>query len=80
MTEWNEKASAIIYAWYGGQIGNLALAEIIAGKINPSGKLPISIEKKFEDSPGYGYLPKGEELYTGWNKEEPLNCQVIYFI
>lgn len=67
MTDWNSKAKAIIYAWYGGQIGNLALAEIIAGKTNPSGKLPITIEKEFKDSPGYGYIPDGEKLYTGWN-------------
>ena len=67
MTDWNDKAKAIIYAWYGGQMGNVALAEIIAGKTNPSGKLPITIEKEFKDSPGYGYLPDGEELYKGWN-------------
>jgi len=42
------------------------LAEILSGKTNPSGKLPITIEKKFEDSPGYGYIPSGMDLYTGW--------------
>ncbi len=67
MTDWNIKAKAIIYAWYGGQMGNVALAEIIAGKTNPSGKLPITIEREFKDSPGYGYIPEGEKLYTGWN-------------
>ncbi len=76
MTDWNAKAKAIIYAWYGGQTGNHALAEIIAGKINPSGKLPITIEKDFKDSPGYGYIPEGESLYTGWGdgkeKEHPV--------
>ncbi|MBN1398291.1 MAG: glycoside hydrolase family 3 C-terminal domain-containing protein [Bacteroidetes bacterium] len=70
MTDWHKKAGAIIYAWYGGQTGNKAVAEIIAGKINPSGKLPISIEKEFKDSPGCGYLPKGAELYTGWHEEQ----------
>jgi len=69
MTAWNEQAKAIIYAWYGGQIGNQALVEILAGKTNPSGKLPITIEKEFKDSPGYGYLPEGETLYTDWNGE-----------
>ena len=66
MTDWNDKAKAIIYAWYVGQVGNTALAEIISGKTNPSGKLPISIEKDFKNSPGYGYIPEGEKLYTGW--------------
>jgi len=62
MTNWYDKVKAIIYAWYPGQAGNTALAEILSGKTNPSGKLPITIEKKFEDSPGYGYIPIGEDL------------------
>jgi beta-glucosidase len=69
MTGWNERAKAVLYAWYGGQNGSRAVAEIIAGKINPSGKLPITLEKEFRDSPGYGYLPAGETLYSGWNDE-----------
>jgi beta-glucosidase len=76
MTDWNAKARAILYAWYGGQIGNQALAEIIVGKTNPSGKLPITIEKEFSDSPGYGYLPEGESLYLNWadrkEKDHPV--------
>jgi beta-glucosidase len=70
MTDWNDKAKAIIYAWYVGQNGNTALAEIISGKTNPSGKLPITIEKEFKDSPGYGYIPAGESLYKKWKEEE----------
>jgi beta-glucosidase len=70
MTAWYEKAKAIIYAWYGGQTGNQALAEIISGRTNPSGKLPITIEREFKDSPGYGYLPENEQLYSGWHGEE----------
>ncbi|MGD8778758.1 MAG: glycoside hydrolase family 3 C-terminal domain-containing protein [Ignavibacteria bacterium] len=69
MTDWNNKAKAIIYAWYVGQNGNQALAEIISGKTNPSGKLPITIEKEFKDSPGYDYLPEGEKLYSNWPGE-----------
>ncbi len=67
MSRWNTKAAAIIYAWYGGQTGAKAVAEIISGKTNPSGKLPITIEKDFKDSPGYGYIPEGEQLYNNWN-------------
>jgi beta-glucosidase len=76
MADWNDKAKAIIYAWYVGQNGNTALAEIISGKTNPSGKLPITIEKDFKDSPGFGYLPEGESLYKKWNdkaeKDRPV--------
>ena len=42
---------AVLMAWYPGQQGGLAISEIITGKISPSGKLPISIEKKWEDNP-----------------------------
>ena len=42
---------AILMAWYPGQEGGQAIAEILTGKISPSGKLPISIEKKWEDNP-----------------------------
>ena len=76
MTNWSGKAKAIIYAWYSGQTGNQALAEIIAGKTNPSGKLPITIEKEFKDSPGYGYIPDGEQLYTGWSDWKEKNHPV----
>lgn len=69
MSRWQKKVSAILYAWYPGQNGAKAIAEIIAGITNPSGKLPITIEKDFSDSPGYGYLPEGEELYSDWNSE-----------
>ncbi|MBE6197535.1 MAG: glycosyl hydrolase [Rikenellaceae bacterium] len=59
MSAWNDKASAIIYGWYPGQSGMQAIADIIVGKINPSGKLPMTIEKSFKDSPAYGMIPRG---------------------
>lgn len=68
MTDWNDKAAAILYSWYLGQNGFQALAEIVSGKVNPSGKLPMTIEKEFADTPGYGYM-LGEPFYVGWNGE-----------
>jgi len=62
MTDWNDKVGGIIYNWFSGQVGNRALAEIISGKTNPSGHLPITIEKEFADSPGADYLPEGASL------------------
>jgi beta-glucosidase len=77
MTNWNSKAKALLYAWYPGQIGNKALAEILSGKTNPSGKLPISIEKEFKDSPGFGYIPAGEELMKEWNGKKEKDHSVF---
>ncbi|MGK9367326.1 beta-glucosidase family protein [Melioribacter sp. Ez-97] len=77
MTGWYDKAGAILYAWYPGQNGNIALAEALAGDINPSGKLPMTIEKEFKDSPGYGYVPEDADLNTNWdddlNMDFPIN-------
>lgn len=77
MTPWNTKVAAILYAWYPGQNGHTALAEILSGKTTPSGKLPITLEKKFEDSPGANYIPKGEKLYTGWAGDFDLKRSII---
>ena len=48
---WIDNVGAILMAWYPGQEGGRAIAEILSGKISPSGKLPISIERKWEDNP-----------------------------
>lgn len=52
---WNDKAASVFYLFYGGQTGAQAFADIITGKVNPSGKLPFTIENSFEDSPAYKY-------------------------
>jgi beta-glucosidase len=77
MTPWNDKVVGIINSWYVGQNGNIALAEIVSGKTNPSGKLPITIEKQFSDSPGANYLPEGAEKYTGWEEDGNMSYPQI---
>lgn len=48
---WSEDAEAVLMAWYSGQEGGKAVAEILSGRISPSGKLPVSMEKAWEDNP-----------------------------
>ncbi len=49
MNRWHDRTCAILHAWYPGQEGGTAIAEIINGKINPSGRLPVTFEKNLED-------------------------------
>jgi len=53
MTQWIGNTNGIIEAWYGGMEGGTALAEVIFGKVNPSGKLPVSFPKVLEDAPAH---------------------------
>ncbi|WP_084537037.1 beta-glucosidase [Pseudomonas asturiensis] len=53
MQPWATKVAASLHAWFPGQQGGQALAEILFGKVNPSGKLPITLDKKVQDNPSY---------------------------
>lgn len=48
---WQEAANAILQAWYPGQEGGRAIAEIIAGQVNPSGRLPITFPADLDQTP-----------------------------
>jgi beta-glucosidase len=55
-----ESCDAIVQAWYGGESGGQAVADILFGDYNPSGKLPISFYKNISQIPGFeDYTMKG---------------------
>jgi beta-glucosidase len=59
MTEWVDRVPAILHAWYPGQEGGTALAQILFGDYTPSGKLPASFERLWEDNPtSHNYYPE----------------------
>ncbi len=64
---WLEDVKALVFNYLLGQEAGTALANVLSGKVNPSGKLPFSIEKSFEDSPAFGYnvLPDGSIFRKG---------------
>jgi beta-glucosidase len=70
MSQWINKVPSIVQAWYPGMEGGNALAGILFGDINPSGKLPMSFPKKLED---HGAHALGE--YPG----DTVKLQVNYF-
>jgi beta-glucosidase len=57
MTRWIEQVGALLYAWYPGQEGGQAIAELLFGDRSPSGKLPVSLERKWEDAAASGDYP-----------------------
>ena len=65
MTQWVSQVPAILQAWYPGLEGGNSLAKIIFGRVNPSGKLPMSFPKKLEDEPAHklGQYP-GDSTYV----------------
>ena len=73
MTEWQDDASAILYNWYSGEAGGVALANILCGKVNPSGKLPFTIPQNEGQLPlSYWHeaTGRGDDYITG--SGEPL--------
>jgi beta-glucosidase len=59
MTRWIGGVPALIHAWYPGQEGGTALAQILFGEVSPSGKLPASFERRWEDNAAFAsYYPK----------------------
>lgn len=63
---WIEKVPALIQAWYGGSESGNALANILSGKVNPSGKLPFTFPYRLSDSPAH---QEGESTYPGIDKQ-----------
>lgn len=59
----NTLSSSLLYSWFNGSEGGHALADILTGKISPSGRLPFTLPIKLEDSPAYalGVYPQKEE-------------------
>ncbi len=55
--KWVNQVPGLVHAIFPGQDGGLALAEILFGDVNPSGKLPFTFEKQFEDNPAYSNYP-----------------------
>ena len=60
MVEWMDDVPAIMLSWFPGQEGGNAIADLLLGNVNPSGKLITTFFKKWEDCPAYGNYP-GED-------------------
>ena len=85
MDEWNNKVPAIIDALYPGEQGGKALAQILFGEVNPSGKLPFTFMKKWEDHPAAKTYPGEREIayysegiFMGYRHFDKYDIEPLY--
>ena len=59
---WRDKVKAIVQAWYPGQAGGQAIAEVLTGRVNPSGRLPLTFPANLAQTP----RPQLPGIETPW--------------
>lgn len=78
MTDFKDKAGAIVLALFGGQTQGPAIVDVLTGRVDPSGKLPFTIEKEFADSPGSINGPVDMAPVVGQPKRGVVDCTSTY--
>ena len=87
MQQWEADVPAIIMAWYPGMEGGNALANIIFGNVNPSGKLPMTFPVKLSDSPAHsigeypgenGTVHYKEGIFVGYRYYDTYDTEPLY--
>ena len=61
VSEWVESVDAVLMSWYSGMEGGAALARVVFGEVNPSGKLPFSVPVEQKDLP---YFSSADEQFA----------------
>ncbi len=62
---WLEDVKAVLQAYYPGMEGGNAIARVLFGEVNPSGKLSVTYPKRLEDTPAFNNYPGGREVAYG---------------
>ena len=85
---WLDRTAALIEGWYGGEEGGTALARLLFGEANFSGRLPISWERQLADNPSYAHyyfddpatqrIRYGEGIFVGYRGYERNRVQPLF--
>src|SRR6266498_120895 len=87
MNAWLDRVPALVEAWYPGQEGGTALAEVLFGDVNPSGRLPVTFERRWEDNPVHdSYYPEAgtkrvvykEGVFVGYRGYEHNSTKPLF--
>ena len=85
MSEWIDGTAAVLEAWMMGQAGGGAIADVLYGKVNPSGRLAETYPLKLVDTPahinfpgGNGEVRYGEGIFTGYRYYDAREMPVLF--
>ena len=88
MSSWKHLPDAILHTWLPGQEEGHAIADVLTGKVNPSGKLPFTIAARYEDYPSAANFPQSngnpaeveykEDVYVGFRHFDKMNITPTY--
>jgi beta-glucosidase len=84
---WIDKVKSVLFSWYGGSEAGRAVADILWGDVNPSGKMPFSVPVNLEDNPahyngktfptrGKNYYDEG--IFIGYRWHEKMNIKPLF--
>jgi beta-glucosidase len=84
---WLASVPALLDIWYSGEEGGIALARLLFGDANPSGRLPISWERELKDNPSYPYyytapgtnrIVYGDDIFVGYRGYEHNHTRPLF--
>lgn len=82
---WLDRVAAVVQAWYPGQECGNAIADVLFGDVNPSGKLPQTFPARLEDNPAYinypgenGQVRYGEGIFVGYRYYEKKRVAPLF--